>query len=124
MCTEKVQATDRQKLTLGLHLHSAYKTYSHHAGTRQYLEAEVLPHVHAALAALLHKMQEERLQLAAGIGLPQGFRPQGWRPFCPQEWLANYLLQHKPGAAVAGSADTNAANSNPAVQEAVSSTQT
>jgi hypothetical protein len=36
-------------------------------GTREYLESEVLPHVHAALAALLHKMQEERLQVCVVV---------------------------------------------------------
>jgi len=109
------------------------------SGTKQYLQAEVLPHVRPALAALLHKMQEERLQvccgfdqkailkhaadcirfpdpihkrilrqvlpclqLAAGAGLDGQFRPQPWRPFCPQEWLAAYLLDHKATVDAAG----------------------
>jgi hypothetical protein len=39
------------------------------------------------------------LQLAAGGGLDEGrFRPKGWRPFCAHEWLAHYLLAHKPEA--------------------------
>jgi hypothetical protein len=39
-------------------------------------------------------------QLAAGIGLDEGFLPQGWRPFCAQEWLADYLLKHKQVSSV------------------------
>lgn len=39
------------------------------------------------------------LQLAAGTDLDEGrFRPKGWQPFCAQEWLAHYLLQHTPTA--------------------------
>jgi hypothetical protein len=63
MCTERVR----------LHRCSCYHNrspwplilgLSHvNTGTREYLETQVLPHVHTALAALLHKMQEERLQV-------------------------------------------------------------
>ena len=35
-------------------------------------------------------------QLAAGTGLDEGFLTQGWHPFCAQQWLADYLLNHKP----------------------------
>jgi hypothetical protein len=44
------------------------------------------------------------LQLAAGVALDAGtFRPQGWRPFCPQQWLAEYLLQHSSSSSSSSS---------------------
>lgn len=124
----------------------------------------MLPSVHTALVALLHKMQEDRLQvkrlllgaapclpqqnqsappgsnpmslqlrlmwlvvsntlqLAAGIALDEGlFRPTGWRPLCPQQWLAHHLLEHKPArvseqaaAAAAGAAGGVSTSHQPA----------
>lgn len=105
----------------------------------------MLPQVQAGLTALLQKMQEERLkvrqilwnnsarscclcadlqhalhlQLAAGIGLEGGFRPESYRPFCPHEWLANYLLQHKPGQPAQQSADAGIADNDAAAQRTV-----
>lgn len=105
----------------------------------------MLPQVQAGLTALLQKMQEEwlkvrqilwnnsarscclcadlqhalHLQLAAGIGLEGGFRPESYRPFCPHEWLANYLLQHKPGQPAQQSADAGIADNDAAAQRTV-----
>ncbi|WIA31875.1 hypothetical protein OEZ86_002740 [Tetradesmus obliquus] len=59
-----------------------------------------MPYVQQALEALAVKIQQERLQLAAGVDREEGkYLPHGWRPFCPHRWMAEYVIAHKPQAA-------------------------
>eukprot|EP00879_Flechtneria_rotunda_P014495 GHRR01015147.1.p2 GENE.GHRR01015147.1~~GHRR01015147.1.p2 ORF type:complete len:101 (+),score=24.22 GHRR01015147.1:424-726(+) len=77
----------------------ATEGYKHRVGTKEYMQATVMSQLQPALEALVLKVQQDRLQLAAGIGLEdREYLPHGWRPFCPTRWLAEHLTSNKTPA--------------------------
>lgn len=67
---------------------------------REYLQRTVLPLLRHGLQELLEQVQKDRLKLVAGLDWDEDRHlPQGWKPFNPCRWLAEWMKKknHKDG---------------------------
>ncbi|KAG1672130.1 hypothetical protein FOA52_001718 [Chlamydomonas sp. UWO 241] len=71
--------------------------YVHPSGSRGYLEAEVMPLLKRGMFEMAAQLERDRLKLLDGSEwTPEGHLPQGWTPFSPFRWLADWLMANRP----------------------------
>eukprot|EP00877_Chromochloris_zofingiensis_P013660 jgi/Chrzof1/8548/Cz03g15080.t1 len=78
---------------------TSHETYVHRTGNREYLESTVMPLLREGLISMVKEAEQNRLQVAAGVGLEDGeYLPPGWRPLSAMRWLSEYLVKQKAAA--------------------------
>lgn len=71
-------------------------TYQHPRNNAEYLEKSLFPTLRAGLEELVVKNEACGVLAASWKEFPSGHLPDVYSPFCPLEWLADYLRDNNP----------------------------
>ena len=67
--------------------------YKHPSNNKEYLR-DIVPVLQEALEALGGALQQNRVEVAAGVDWEDGYMPEGWERMNPLAWLGDWLLDY------------------------------